>query len=139
MCQITSLLVLASSFSNQLAHSPQSCFADKTVCSSGHEVILSSQRSLHNAPIFRLLLKVAVKGTHQCDFYNFWGIFGFQQWRMDVRATSALYFLCQIADVMLGVRGALMNENDSRLADGHTESNAPDLFRPPKLSGSGPG
>ena len=35
----------------------------------------SSQRSRHNAPIFRLLLKVAVKGTHQCDFTNlgnFW-------------------------------------------------------------------
>ena len=32
---------------------------------------LASQRSLHNAPIFRLLLKVAVKGTHQCDFTNF--------------------------------------------------------------------
>ena len=30
-----------------------------------------SQRSLHNAPIFRLLLKVAVNGTHQCDFFNF--------------------------------------------------------------------
>ena len=30
-----------------------------------------SQRSLHNAPIFRLLLKVAVKGTHQCDSYQF--------------------------------------------------------------------
>jgi hypothetical protein len=25
------------------------------------------------------------------------------------------------------------------LADGHTVSNAPDLFRPPKLSGTGPG
>ena len=32
-----------------------------------------SQRSLHNAPIFRLLLKVAVNGTHQCDFSNFCG------------------------------------------------------------------
>ena len=32
-----------------------------------------SQRSLHNAPIFRLLLKVAVNGTHQCDFTNFCG------------------------------------------------------------------
>ena len=30
-----------------------------------------SQRSLHDAPIFRLLLKVAVNGTHQCDFPNF--------------------------------------------------------------------
>jgi hypothetical protein len=30
-----------------------------------------SQRSLHNAPIFRLSLKVAVNGTHQCDFQNF--------------------------------------------------------------------
>ena len=34
---------------------------------------LVSQRSLHNAPIFRLLLKVAVNGTHQCDFPNFCG------------------------------------------------------------------
>ena len=33
----------------------------------------SSQRSLHNAPIFRLLLKVAVNGTHQCDLLNFCG------------------------------------------------------------------
>ena len=33
----------------------------------------ASQRSLHNAPIFRLLLKVAVNGTHQCDFSNFCG------------------------------------------------------------------
>ena len=32
-----------------------------------------SQRSLHSAPIFRLLLKVAVNGTHQCDFHNFGG------------------------------------------------------------------
>ena len=34
---------------------------------------MPSQRSLHNAPIFRLLLKVAVNGTHQCDFLNFCG------------------------------------------------------------------
>ena len=34
-------------------------------------MILPSQRSLHYAPIFRLLLKVAVNGTHQCDFLNF--------------------------------------------------------------------
>ena len=33
----------------------------------------TSQRSLHNAPIFRLLLKVAVNGTHQCDLFNFCG------------------------------------------------------------------
>ena len=37
---------------------------------------VASQRSLHNAPIFRLLLKVAVKGTHQCDFTNFCGAYG---------------------------------------------------------------
>ena len=29
--------------------------------------------TFHSAPIFRLLLKVAVNGTHQCDFHNFWG------------------------------------------------------------------
>ena len=34
---------------------------------------LPSQCSLHNAPIFRLLLKVAVNGTHQCESLNFCG------------------------------------------------------------------
>ena len=33
----------------------------------------ASQCSLHNAPIFRLLLKVAVNGTHQCESTNFCG------------------------------------------------------------------
>ena len=36
-------------------------------------IIFLSQRSLHNEPIFRLLLKVAVKGTQQCEFLNFCG------------------------------------------------------------------
>ena len=45
-----------------------------------------SQRSLHNAPIFRLLLKVAVKGTHQCDLLNFCGGF----WS----PTSVWYWSC---------------------------------------------
>ena len=35
--------------------------------------LASSQCSLHNAPIFRLLLKVAVNGTHQCESFNFCG------------------------------------------------------------------
>ena len=42
-----------------------------TLCRS--EGTAASQRSLHNAPIFRLLLKVAVKGTHQCDLHYFCG------------------------------------------------------------------
>jgi hypothetical protein len=33
----------------------------------------------------------------------------------------------------------LLASKISYLADGHTASNAPDLFRPPKLSGAGPG
>ena len=37
---------------------------------------LSSQRSLHNAAIFRLLLKVGVNGTHQCDYSNLRGNLG---------------------------------------------------------------
>ena len=40
---------------------------------------LASQRSFHNAPIFRLLIRVAVKGTHQCDFLNFCGTSGSQR------------------------------------------------------------
>jgi hypothetical protein len=39
-----------------------------------------SQRSLHIAPIFRLLLKVAVNGTQQCDFQNFCGALGPQRY-----------------------------------------------------------
>ena len=31
------------------------------------------------------------------------------------------------------------NTTNTDVADGHTASNAPDLFRPPKLSGAGPG
>ena len=47
----------------------------------------SSQRSLQDAPIFRLLLKVAVKGTHQCDFFNFWGSLGLPtRWWQQERA-----------------------------------------------------
>ena len=42
-------------------------------CHTSYGQQLVSQRSLHNAPIFRLLLKVAVNGTHQCDFPNFCG------------------------------------------------------------------
>jgi hypothetical protein len=34
---------------------------------------LASQCSLHSEPIFRLLLKVAVNGTHQCESLNFCG------------------------------------------------------------------
>ena len=48
---------------------------------------LVSQRSLQDAPIFRLLLKVAVKGTHQCDFFNFWGSLGLPtRWWQQERA-----------------------------------------------------
>ena len=42
-------------------------------CSKHIRVMQWLQRSLHSAPIFRLLLKVAVNGTHQCDSHNFWG------------------------------------------------------------------
>jgi hypothetical protein len=47
-------------------------------CISGGSSSGLSQRSPHNAPIFRLLLKVAVRGTHQCDSQNFCAAFGLQ-------------------------------------------------------------
>ena len=49
--------------------------------------LLPSQRSLHDAPIFRLLLKVAVNGTHQCDFLNFCGPFKVQLAQRILQAT----------------------------------------------------
>ena len=36
-------------------------------------------------------------------------------------------------------RVSIGNSEQTAPADGHTVSNAPDLFRPPKLSGTGPG
>ena len=45
-------------------------------CYNTSRQVWASQRSLHNTPIFRLLLKVAVNGTHQCDSFNFCGSFG---------------------------------------------------------------
>ena len=60
-----------------VAHSPASTFIELHFASWCNTE--ASQRSLHNAPIFRLLLKVAVNGTHQCDFLNFCGGFGSQQ------------------------------------------------------------
>ena len=51
---------------------------------------ISSQRSLHSAPIFRLSLKVAVNGTHQCDFHNFWGALCSNCHRQEVDLSRAL-------------------------------------------------
>ena len=58
-----------------------------------HEV--SSQRSLHNAPIFRLLLKVAVNGTHQCDYANFCGNLGSQRLGATCMSSAASNRPCQ--------------------------------------------
>ena len=85
-----------------------------------------SQRSLHNAPIFRLLLKVAVNGTHQCDFPNFCG----QQCPTWLTAsqvaakTMCLVFVCmgvcvccigrQIRDVALAIPGSHSILNPAR-------------------------
>ena len=51
----------------------------------------ASQRSLQDAPIFRLLLKVAVKGTHQCDFFNFWGSLGLPTIRSEDRTRESSF------------------------------------------------
>ena len=59
---LNSLLYIGNSFADLTEQALKTC-----------SVFLASQRSLHNAPIFRLLLKVAVNGTHQCDFLNFCG------------------------------------------------------------------
>ena len=51
------------------------CLSDSEQGSDVAHALSLSQRSLHIAPIFRLLLKVAVNGTQQCDFFNFCGTF----------------------------------------------------------------
>ena len=67
----------------------------------------SSQRSLHNAPIFRLLLKVAVKGMHQCDFTNFWGTFGFQHLQLESEVRQSNSNVCMSVNKMCYHLGSL--------------------------------
>ena len=43
------------------------------------------------------------------------------------------------ATVVLALGGDGCPDFPFNVADGHTASNTPDLFRPPKLSGAGPG
>ena len=45
----------------------------------------------------------------------------------------------QPATVVLALGGDACPVFPFNVADGHTASNTPDLFRPPKLSGAGPG
>ena len=72
------------------------------VCNHKLQLVLyfSSQRSLLNAPIFRLLLKVAVKGTHQCDFTNFWGTFGFQHLQLESGVRQSNSNVCMSVNQM---------------------------------------
>ena len=67
---------------------------------------ISSQRSLHSAPIFRLLLKVAVNGTHQCDFLNFCGALRSNnwsrtqdRWRSDSDSSFSVYLIRRSQDL----------------------------------------
>ena len=64
-----------------------------------------SQRSLHNAPIFRLLLKVAVNGTHQCGFFNFCGA----SWTPTLLVSCALLSDCasEAGLLRVGARGCV--------------------------------
>ena len=74
-----------------LQHLRSECALRECALSRALALFCTSQRSLHNTPIFRLLLKVAVNGTHQCDSFNFCGSFGPQQ----TSVTALLYKLCE--------------------------------------------
>jgi hypothetical protein len=67
---------------------------------------LASQRSLHNAPIFRLLLKVAVNGTHQCDFLNFCGGLGSQHQSLSPGCEHADFCIVSIRCLDAGIHHA---------------------------------
>ena len=79
------------------------------------EAHLLSQRSLQDAPIFRLLLKVAVKGTHQCDYSNFWGSFGLPTTMVYAVVTNQLHSArstCLGASVPSNVLGKGVNTSE---------------------------
>ena len=85
----------------------------------------ASQRSLQDAPIFRLLLKVAVKGTHQCDFTNFWGSPG-------LPTTSAPLWPQQPRKAWPRLAEALLTDARGRVARAalRNEENTYDIGRP---------
>ena len=58
----------------------------------------------------------------------------FEVWNAQRRAQPVVSFLNQYLLELDTLRKII-----TKFADGHTASNAPDLFRPPKLSGAGPG
>ena len=61
------------SFGLQSVARYQGCVISDLVLDTHPPLELTSQCSLHNAPIFRLLLNVAVNGTHQCESLFFAG------------------------------------------------------------------
>ena len=76
---MTKIIVIFMSYDVSPLDNQEQVVKSKLVLQLGRYMKLVSQRSLHNAPIFRLLLKVAVNGTHQCDLSNFCGGLGSQQ------------------------------------------------------------
>ena len=66
-------------------------------------LIRASQCSLHNAPIFRLLLKVAVNGTHQCESLNFCGTLVPTFTTMAYKINSVCWHVLQHAAFGLGM------------------------------------
>ena len=76
------------------------CLSDSEQGSDVAHALSLSQRSLHIAPIFRLLLKVAVNGTQQCDFINFCGAFwapteGVDSFRITYARSLSFGCLCE--------------------------------------------
>ena len=80
----------------------------KHIWNASMESHVASQRSLHYTPIFRLLLKVAVNGTRQCDFLIFLRGFGPNNLTKSFRLSSGLIYFLQFLGVNL--IGCAMNE-----------------------------
>ena len=80
----------------------------KHIWNASMESHVASQRSLHYTPIFRLLLKVAVNGTRQCDFLIFLRGFGPNNLTKSFRLSSGLIYFRQFLGVNL--IGCAMNE-----------------------------
>ena len=78
-------------------------------------------------------------------------VFGLAAFRLDLGVGAAFHSVCGFAGLRfaitvcwelrcLRIHGLVVIAfYVSVVAGGHTASNAPDLFRPPKLSGAGPG
>ena len=109
----------------------------KHIWNASMESHVASQRSLHYTPIFRLLLKVAVNGTRQCDFLIFCGASVPTNGILNFQCRAFQFPFCKpplcfeqpVSDFAISCIFASVGSFSPQFKSGAGNSNAPWLFR----------